>query len=111
MRCATGVHGALFLEFGGFVVKTAALARTHVDNQVWTSCERCPIDLIFGEETVARLIGRVEHCLLAPELFQAGLGEGRRVARRFQQAIPKVNLECTLRSSLGCLERLVIAMM
>ena len=58
--------------------------------------------MILDENTVPRLVGRVEHCLLAPELFQASLGEGDRVARRFQQAIPKVNFERTrLEWSLG----------
>ena len=93
MRCATGVHGDLLRKFGGFVVKPAAIVGTHVDNQVWTSCDHYPVDLIFDENTVPRLVGRVEHWLLAPELFQASLREDHRVARRFQQAIPKMNFE------------------
>ena len=65
------------------------------------SFDRYPVELIFDENTVPRLVGRVEHCLLAPELFQASLREDHRVARRFQQAIPKMNFERTLQSTLG----------
>ena len=34
----------LLRKFGGFVVKPAAIVGTHVDNQVWTSCDHYPVD-------------------------------------------------------------------